>query len=272
MGFETIKLDKFVGVDENDTFIVEISAGAAIPVSIGSRQHYTNNSSFIGSNGKYGDLYSDNEIASIKVYTIPDNSYMDIRNYQNFVQVTYFDEEGNPLTNADVRVISNGLEYTQTTDENGVALFQLYLPGGQHIVSVINPVSGKVENILLTIPSEYKKPSNTYKAIKKATTVNIVKSSNTIPKTYKVSANDKIVFEGRYFTIQSLNDIFGQNFTNGHLVVYLDGKVVFNGTVGDDLSTVIFEIIDSLLGGHELKVEFTVGNDTQTYEQNITIN
>jgi len=197
---------------------------------------------------------------------------MDIRNYQNFVQVTYFDEEGNPLTNADVRVISNGLEYTQTTDENGVALFQLYLPGGQHIVSVINPVSGKVENILLTIPSEYKKPSNTYKAIKKATTVNIVKSSNTIPKTYKVSANDKIVFEGRYFTIQSLNDIFGQNFTNGHLVVYLDGKVVFNGTVGDDLSTVIFEIIDSLLGGHELKVEFTVGNDTQTYEQNITIN
>ena len=272
MGFETIKLDKFVGVDENDTFIVEISAGAAIPVSIGSRQHYTNNSSFIGSNGKYGDLYSDNEIASIKVYTIPDNSYMDIRNYQNFVQVTYFDEEGNPLTNADVRVISNGLEYTQTTDENGVALFQLYLPGGQHIVSVINPVSGKVENILLTIPSEYKKPSNTYKAIKKATTVNIVKSSNTIPKTYKVSANDKIVFEGRYFTIQSLNDIFGQNFTNGHLVVYLDGKVIFNGTVGDDLSTVIFEIIDSLLGGHELKVEFTVGNDTQTYEQNITIN
>ena len=47
---------------------------------------------------------------------------------------------------------------------------------------------------------------------------------------------DNVVFEGRYFTIQSLNEIFGQNFTNGHLVVYLDGKVVFNATVGDDNS------------------------------------
>lgn len=50
--------------------------------------------------------------------------------------------------------------------------------------------------------------------------------------------------------------IFGQNFTNGHLVVYLDGKVVFNATVGDDIFTVIFEIIDGLLGNHELKLEY----------------
>ena len=49
--------------------------------------------------------------------------------------------------------------------------------------------------------------------------------------------------------------IFSQNFTNGHLVVYLDGKVVFNATVGDDIFTVIFEIIDGLLGNHELKVK-----------------
>ncbi|MBR3214185.1 MAG: hypothetical protein IKF79_06700 [Methanosphaera sp.] len=82
---------------------------------------------------------------------------------------------------------------------------------------------------------------------------------------------DNVVFEGRYFTIQSLNEIFGQNFTIGHLIVYLDGKVVFNATVGDDIFTIIFEIIDGLLGNHELKVEYTVDNDTKNYAENITI-
>ncbi|MBO7718832.1 MAG: hypothetical protein J6S29_01620 [Methanosphaera sp.] len=271
MGFETIKLDKFVGVDENDTFVVEINAGAVVPISSGSRQHYTNNSSVVGRNGKYDDLYSDDEVACIKVYTIPDNSYMEIEDYKNYVQIRYFDENGNPLTNARVSVVSNGLEYIQTTDENGVALFQLYLPAGQHTVAVINPVSCKAENIILTIPSEYKKPSNTNNAIKKAVGYRNVKTTNTLQKTYKVSADDHVIFEGRYFTVKSLNDIFGQNFTNGHLVVYLDGKVVFNDTVDGDIYTIIFEIIDGLLGNHELKVEFTVGNDTQGYEKNITI-
>ena len=268
MGFETIPLEKYIGVDENDTFIVEIGAGAAVPVSKGTRQHYTNNSSFVGINGKYSDLYYDDEVACIKVYTIPDKSYMEIESQQNILQVKYYDENGKPLTNAEVSVLSNGLEYTATTDENGVALFKLYLPGGRHTVFVLNPVSAKIENVTLFIPSEYKKPTNTYNNVQK---VKSIKAPNTIQKTYKVSVKDKLVFEGKYFTIQRLNEIFGQNFINGHLVVYIDGKVVFNGTVGDDISTILFEIIDSLLGNHELKVEFTVGNDTQTYTENITI-
>ena len=268
MGFETIPLEKYIGVDENDTFIVEIGAGGAVPVSKGTRQHYTNNSSFVGINDKYSDLYYDGEVACIKVYTIPDKSHMDIESQQNIIQVKYYDENGNPLKNINVSVASNGLEYTATTDENGVALFELYLPEGRHTAYVLNPISGKIENITLFIPSEYKKPTNTYNNVQK---VKSIKASNTLQKTYKVSVKDKVVFEGRYFTIQTLNEIFGQNFINGHLVVYIDGKVVFNGTVGDDISTIIFEIINSLLGDHELKVEFTVGNDTQTYTENITI-
>lgn len=264
-GYETIKLNKFVGIKENDTFIVQMSTGDIIPISSGSRQHYKEGISFIGPEGNVNeDISIKGEIACVKAYTIPDNSSMEIEYSENIVQVKYFDENAMPLSNANVTVRVNGNEYLATTDEDGIAIFILNLPGGQHTVTVINPINGEEENITLTIPSDYRKPVNTYNNVKN------VKVAKTLQKTYKVSVKD-VVYEGRYFTIQTLNDIFGQNFINGHLVVYLDGKVVFNGTVSDDLSTIIFEIIDSLLGNHELKVEFTVGNDTQTYTQNITI-
>ncbi len=73
-------------------------------------------------------------------------------------------------------------------------------------------------------------------------------------------------------TLGELNEIFNQTFANGHLLLYIDGQLVYNGTVGDDLATVILEIIEKFLGEHELKVEFTDSdNQTQTYTKNVTI-
>lgn len=73
-------------------------------------------------------------------------------------------------------------------------------------------------------------------------------------------------------TLGKLNEIFGQTFTNGHLLLYIDGQLVFNGTVGDDLASVILEIMEKFLGQHELKVEFTdADGKTMTYTKNVTI-
>lgn len=73
-------------------------------------------------------------------------------------------------------------------------------------------------------------------------------------------------------TLGELNEIFDQTFTNGHILLYIDGELVFNGTVGDDLATVLLEIIEKFLGEHEIKVEFTDSNNqTQSYVKNVTI-
>ncbi|WP_162685713.1 hypothetical protein [Methanosphaera sp. BMS] len=56
------------------------------------------------------------------------------------------------------------------------------------------------------------------------------------------------------------------------MVVYLDGKVVFNGTLTDDIYRIILEITSKLLGQHEITVEFTNNNNqTQSYTENIII-
>ncbi|WP_461436407.1 hypothetical protein [Methanosphaera sp.] len=48
-------------------------------------------------------------------------------------------------------------------------------------------------------------------------------------------------------TLDARNKIFGQNITNGHLVVFMDGQVIFNDTVSDDLSMTILQLIEKYL-------------------------
>lgn len=73
-------------------------------------------------------------------------------------------------------------------------------------------------------------------------------------------------------TLNTIMQIFNQDFTNGHLLVYIDDKLVFNDTTTDNISQVILEIIDNLLGNHEIKIIFTnQENQTNTYTDNITI-
>ncbi|RAP49509.1 MAG: hypothetical protein BZ138_07580 [Methanosphaera sp. rholeuAM270] len=91
-------------------------------------------------------------------------------------------------------------------------------------------------------------------------------------KLHKILLNNKVIIESDVLTLDGLNKIFKQNFINGHLLVYVDGKLVFNDTVSDDLSTIILEILEKFLGRHEIKVVFTdAGNESKTYVKNITI-
>ena len=107
-------------------------------------------------------------------------------------------------------------------------------------------------------------------------TKTITKNTKTIHSTittgHKIITDNRVIPADNILTLGELGEIFNQTFTNGHLLLYIDGKLVFNGTTGDDLTTVILEIIEKYLGQHEIKVEFTDNNnETKTYTENISI-
>ena len=61
-------------------------------------------------------------------------------------------------------------------------------------------------------------------------------------------------------------------FINGHIKVYIDGELVFEGDTTDDLTQVIFEIIDKYLGEHEVTVEFTDSKGkSDTFKERIIV-
>jgi predicted outer membrane repeat protein len=89
----------------------------------------------------------------------------------------------------------------------------------------------------------------------------------------KITVNNRdIPIINNHLTLDTLMKIFNQDFTNGHLLVYIDGKLVFNGTTTDDITQVIYDLINLLSGKHEIKVEFMDSEGkTNTYTENITI-
>ncbi|WP_407432718.1 hypothetical protein [Methanobrevibacter sp.] len=82
---------------------------------------------------------------------------------------------------------------------------------------------------------------------------------NAASKTYTVTrlSDNQLICKANLFILEYLNKLFNMTFINGHLKVYIDGKLVFEGDTTDDLTQVIFEIIDEYLGEHEITVEFT---------------
>lgn len=114
----------------------------------------------------------------------------------------------------------------------------------------------------------------TTKSYPQKTSYNAYKHNRqTSQKQYNIYVDENLITKTNAITIETLNIIFNQTFTNGYLLVYLDGQLVYNATTTDDIYTIILEITNKLLGQHELKVEFTDNNNnTQTYIKNVTIN
>ena len=103
-----------------------------------------------------------------------------------------------------------------------------------------------------------------------------VKSTSTYvaQKTYTVTrvSDNQVICKSKFFILDYLNKLFNMTFINGHLLIYIDGELVFNGTTTDDLTQVLFEIIDKYLGEHEITVEFTdSANKTNTYKEKIMV-
>ncbi|RAP49013.1 MAG: hypothetical protein BZ138_08425, partial [Methanosphaera sp. rholeuAM270] len=273
-GYETIELQQGIGVRENHTFIIEVVSNN-VALSFSSRQHYEKNTSFIYSDEEFEDLSANDCVACLKAYTITDNSQIITSNLTTkensgeYINVTYYDENGEVLSNHEVQFIINNKTYTRTTNDDGMAILNVNLGVGTHIITVVNPVSLEKTNITLTV---LKTPTNVIPT-KNTIKYNIMQiTKKVINPTYKIYKKDKLVSQTNMITVETLNTIFNESFTNGHLVVYLDGILIFNDTVGDDIYMVILEITSKILGEHEIKVEFT-GKDNQTeiYAENITI-
>lgn len=270
-GYETIPLKQGIGVKENHTFMVQIRTNHIVLVS-NVRQHFKENTSFIYNGKTYEDLSQIESVACIKAYAISDKSYLETDNLTTnygdgkYLEVTCHDENGDLLADAEIQFIVNDKVFVRKTDENGKAVFDVVLRPGKYTVIVVNPVNLEKTEVILTIM-----PAGDKKSVYTRTTVKKV-SGEAFNPTYKIFVNGKLVSQTRYITIETLNTIFNQTFINGHLTVYLDGKVIFNETVTDDIFRIILEITEKLLGQHELKVEFTYeNNNTQTYIENITI-
>ena len=93
-------------------------------------------------------------------------------------------------------------------------------------------------------------------------------------KTYTVTraSDNQVICKSGLFILDYLNKLFNMTFINGHLKVYIDGKLVFEGSTTDDLTQVIFEIIDEYLGEHEVTVEFTDDKGkSNTYKERIIV-
>lgn len=85
--------------------------------------------------------------------------------------------------------------------------------------------------------------------------------------------DNKIISQGDTLKLEGVNKLFDSDFTNGHLLVYIDGKLIFNELTTDDLATPIFGITDSYLGQHQITVEFTANGDSNTnkYTEDVII-
>lgn len=96
--------------------------------------------------------------------------------------------------------------------------------------------------------------------------------SNTSKHAYAVyGASDmKVIYHSNAVNLKALMDLFKLNLTNGHLKVYIDGTLVFDGYVDNDVSKVLFEIVEKFLGKHKITIEFTDSNGiTKTLNETI---
>ncbi|RAP49135.1 MAG: hypothetical protein BZ138_08275 [Methanosphaera sp. rholeuAM270] len=208
-----------------------------------------------------------------------------ILNKENNITGTLIDATDVPIVKATVYLYVDGrYDSSAVTDENGVFTFKytprngtnatlsaLFYPGNYYLISYSEPVEVKIVNND-TNNTPQPKPAPKVKPTTTKTTKNAKKITQSNTHTIRLARDNTLIYTGNALTLEALNKIFDHNFTNGHLLVYIDGVLVFNQTTTDDITTVILELLDKYLGEHEIKVVFTDNqNHTDTYKENITI-
>ena len=75
--------------------------------------------------------------------------------YKNDTQyyATFVDSSGNLLKNTDVNFNINGVFYTRTTNNNGVAKMNINLNPGTYILTATNPTNGEMQSVTITVLS-----------------------------------------------------------------------------------------------------------------------
>jgi hypothetical protein len=111
------------------------------------------------------DLNSGNYTVQVKVDDVELNASVTIKPtiiasdvtkmFRNDTQyyATFYDTEGNLLTNTNVSFNINGVFYTKVTNDKGVAKLNINLPQGSYIITATNPVTGEAgANNITVIP------------------------------------------------------------------------------------------------------------------------
>ena len=95
-----------------------------------------------------------NQTYSNNIVVLPTLTGMDVIKYfRNGTQyhVYVVDGMGNPLANTNVTININGVFYTRTTDENGIATLNINLNPGTYILTVTNPNDGLMLSNTVTV-------------------------------------------------------------------------------------------------------------------------
>ena len=282
-------------------FSVKVTAADGISIGAGASVSFT-------INGKTIDVLTDHDgIAKFEINEVPGvyavtTTYKN-QTYKNKVTVVLDLSTCKVIDNRDitvdynsdsyfsVRVVSadgkvaasgvpvtfkiNGKTTTVKTDKNGIASFKLPLldSGIYQIETIYNGIS--VINTVTVLP-------DTNNDDKDNAMPNDNSATNKIPTNYNSQPNHvytlyrasdmKMICQSVVINLKALMDLFNLNLTNGHLKVYIDGTLVFDGDVDDDLSKVIFKIIEKFLGKHEITIEFTDSNgNTQKHNETMII-
>ena len=117
--------------------------------------------------------------------------------------------------------------------------------------NIKNPIIGKTINVKTFSPT---------KQVLKKSANNIYRN---YPHTFK---KDDVI------TLAMLNELFNRDFTDMHLLIYIDDVLIFNSTVSSDLSMILFKLEDILTGHHILKIVTLNQEDNNTYQREIYIN
>lgn len=162
-GFYTIKLNEYIAVKKGDEFVAEITSDLApISNSADNRMHFTENRSFILYNDTAYDLYNfDTTLACVKVFTVADdskiteNSNISVK-YANhsFFTVKVVSSDGHTVGGASVSFTINGETFNVTTDDEGIAGFEIDEVPGTYTVTTVYKNQSCENNITVKLDSQ----------------------------------------------------------------------------------------------------------------------
>lgn len=199
-------------------------------------------------NGRFTYIYKVEQPGNLYISTAPsdDNYYTS----SDYVCVNVTDNE--PVE--DNNTNSESIETNETVETNTTRVDDNKNNNNQTII-IDNSIKSDDNNNTKTIKiSKYKVRNNklVYKSFKKS----VLKSSDKM-----------IIKHDKYITLSWLNNLFNHRFNKKELLIYIDNILVFNGTVSDNSSEVLFRVLEEYEGEHLLKV--VENNDT--YQKEVVI-
>ena len=171
VGYHTIKLDEYIPIKKGDVFKAVMTSDAMPGVDFTeTRLHYSRNISFFSYDGEnWIDCYTEEAIASLKVYTVADDSKIienenitvdyDIGSYFSVKVVT---ADGHAVgAGAEVNFTINGKTITAFTDADGIAKVAITdVPGTYEVTTAYNNQTYKNKVTVNLNPSSCKITEN----------------------------------------------------------------------------------------------------------------